>query len=514
MIYGGITIGPIITTLTTAKKERELWFSSYMFSWLMENFSSKLKEEGYNIVLPTSSEPFRNKAIGIYPDRLVFTINNDPQESSPEIQTVFEKIQTIYNDFLQNNLYHIYEEISADSSTVSFIETQKDRVINIIRDYLQVKWFVTKEELTLMQIISYLDIAEHSTVTKNLVSEFPCDRCRILPSTLKVKDIDNKELFLCPICAIRFGAQYSKTASDKTGIDMNNHFPSLVEISAAEIKTRINNKNDYEISDILEKESEYLSYFAVLCIDLDYCSKYLKTIKNDPDKLKNFSLYLENFLKKTTEHISKFCGRTIYAGGDDLLALIPIKNDTDTLLNLICDISEEFEKEVIGLNKLPNSQLSFSAGISVQYYKHPLNDALVTANNALFKKAKSIDGKYSMCMTIRKHSGATFEFKSKIDDLSDYSSLLTDQSMGLFLQEGFYQKLANLAPQFAKISSNRIDYLIDNYFNESCHKSKKEQFNILKDLIKKDWDILTEPDQKINKIMNIVNLLRFAKLLK
>ena len=126
---------------------------------------------------------------------------------------------------MQNNLYHIYEEISADSSTVSFIETQKDRVINIIRDYLQVKWFVTKEELTLMQIISYLDIAEHSTVTKNLVSEFPCDRCRILPSTLKVKDIDNKELFLCPICAIRFGAQYSKTASDKTGIDMNNHFP-------------------------------------------------------------------------------------------------------------------------------------------------------------------------------------------------------------------------------------------------------------------------------------------------
>ncbi len=524
MIYAGITIGPLVTTLTTAKKERELWFSSYMFSWLMENFYINLKKEGYKIIMPTSSKHFKDKTIGIYPDRLVFTIDKDLQESSSEIQTVFNeiqtvfnKIQTIYDKFLKDYLYKIYKEIyssPAYSSKVHFLETEEDKVINIIRDYLQVKWLVTNEELTLMQINSYLDVAEQSTVTKNLVSELPCDRCRILPSTLKVKDIDDKELFLCPICAIRFGAQHSNTVKNKTG---SGCFPSLVKISAAEIKTELKDKDDNQISNYLEKESKYLSYFAVLYIDLDNVSKYLKEIENDLNNINEFSQNIENFLQGMSTLINNFGGRTIYAGGDDLLALIPIKNNTETLLNLMCDISKEFEKNVISSNIshiLPDSHLSISAGISVQYYKHPLNDALVTANNALFHKARKIDGKNALCMTIRKHSGATFEFKCKMKDLSDYSPLLTDQSVGKFLQEGIYQKLANLAPQFAEISSNRIDYLIDNYFNESCHKSKIGQFKILKDLIKKDWDILTEPEQKINKIMNIVNLLRFAKLLK
>jgi len=50
MVTGGITIGPILNTLGSAKKERELWFGSYMFSWLMGHLCAALHKEGCNII--------------------------------------------------------------------------------------------------------------------------------------------------------------------------------------------------------------------------------------------------------------------------------------------------------------------------------------------------------------------------------------------------------------------------------------------------------------------------------
>ena len=42
MKYTGITIGPIVATLSMARRPRELWSASYLFSLLMDCIKSRI----------------------------------------------------------------------------------------------------------------------------------------------------------------------------------------------------------------------------------------------------------------------------------------------------------------------------------------------------------------------------------------------------------------------------------------------------------------------------------------
>ncbi len=47
--YIALTLGPIIKTLSLAKKTRELWGASYMFSYLMRGIVGELQKDPYKI---------------------------------------------------------------------------------------------------------------------------------------------------------------------------------------------------------------------------------------------------------------------------------------------------------------------------------------------------------------------------------------------------------------------------------------------------------------------------------
>jgi len=76
-------------------------------------------------------------------------------------------------------------------------------------------------------------------------------------------------------------------------------------------------------------------------------------------------------------------GELIYAGGDDVLALLPI----DSALHCAYEIQDLFGKDWDGWELLPAKTMS--AGILIVHYKHPLYDALDKARS-LEKKAKEL----------------------------------------------------------------------------------------------------------------------------
>ncbi|WP_457548461.1 type III-B CRISPR-associated protein Cas10/Cmr2 [Archaeoglobus sp.] len=76
-------------------------------------------------------------------------------------------------------------------------------------------------------------------------------------------------------------------------------------------------------------------------------------------------------------------GELIYAGGDDVLALLPI----DSALACAYKVQSNFRKDWNGWNILPAKTMS--AGILIVHYKHPLYDALDKARS-LEKKAKEL----------------------------------------------------------------------------------------------------------------------------
>jgi len=94
-------------------------------------------------------------------------------------------------------------------------------------------------------------------------------------------------------------------------------------------------------------------------------------------------------------------GELIYAGGDDVLALLPI----DSASACAYKIWREFGKDWDGWNVLPAKKMS--AGLLIAHYKHPLYDALDKVRS-LEKKAKGM-GRNAVAVGYLTRGGSYYE---------------------------------------------------------------------------------------------------------
>lgn len=145
-------------------------------------------------------------------------------------------------------------------------------------------------------------------------------------------------------------------------------------------------------------DSDQPKYYAILVMDGDDMGKLLAG-----EEMKQFHEYLHNEIRnkikasdvkrlltpsvhmaisralmnfsvsKVREIVEKNNGELIYAGGDDVLALLPV----DKALKCAYEIQAEFNKSFDGWDLLPAKTMS--AGIIIVHYLHPLHDALERA---------------------------------------------------------------------------------------------------------------------------------------
>jgi len=71
--YIGLTIGPIIEVLQSAKKTRELWTGSYLFSFLMKIMVGNLTKKGYDFLSPVvdNKSVGQKHGVGLFHDRFI-----------------------------------------------------------------------------------------------------------------------------------------------------------------------------------------------------------------------------------------------------------------------------------------------------------------------------------------------------------------------------------------------------------------------------------------------------------
>ena len=96
MNYTAINIGPIIATLGMARKPRELWAASFIFSHLMKCIYTEVEKDGMTIISPAKPKQDKNK-VGIYPDRIYIEGDFDVKKVLAEAMTNF------YLDLLGNS---------------------------------------------------------------------------------------------------------------------------------------------------------------------------------------------------------------------------------------------------------------------------------------------------------------------------------------------------------------------------------------------------------------------------
>jgi len=214
------------------------------------------------------------------------------------------------------------------------------------------------------------------------------------------------------------------------------------------------------------------TYYALIIFDGDSMGKWLSGVNlKEGTNLYEFHKDLTDALGKFAEETKKIVtdekGKIVYAGGEDFLAFINLNYLFDILIMLREKFDELVNQKITC--KKENTNLSFSAGVIVAFYKTPLSEVLRRARK-LEKDAKDIDDdKNGLAIAVLKHSG---EINEAIIKWS-YDNSITGSVKTI-------KELTNhLAADF--INNKFIKGLIEE-FRRFPSKKKQDDFNDMMDV--------------------------------
>lgn len=433
LLYTAITIGPIAKTLDSARSTKAIWSASYLFSWIMKDLVA----------------------------RILAVVKNEEDILMPYIDTKLEHKDLSYESILEKLDFRTQAGLFPDRcivrGRVAHIDQLKQDVIcNLakkmagdlkIESSAEIEYFFT-QYLTI-EILEVEVIGENPVIDLN-------------------KLLDTKELNrpIMPKQEYKFLHDFLENTyynffiqNEFEAIGDHNRFPSTVEIGCGEFNLKdtekqnlyrskfqsyarehlLNNddedsqhmflKSFREDSAIKNRVRNYQRHIAIVQADGDNMGAFVQSIFDGDADMKvkeslfrDFSKKLLEYTKEAVELIKAYGGVPIYAGGDDLLFFAPIAHTVEKegkigvghhLVKLIADIdgvfdesiaqNPDFQDVISRVGKKP----TMSFGVSISYYKYPLNQALTAAAKQLFERAKT-GTKNNLAFSVIKHSGQAF----------------------------------------------------------------------------------------------------------
>ena len=222
-------------------------------------------------------------------------------------------------------------------------------------------------------------------------------------------------------------------------------------------------------------------YYAILRADGDHMGKAIdaQAKKLDGEQAhQRLSLVLSEFAGNVRNIVeTQYLGALVYAGGDDVLAFMPLHTVLQCARELQNQFRDKLEPFTFKLEpSKDNNDISptLSAGIVVIHHLSSLREALDLAKKAE-DRAKDIQDKNkdALAITISKRSGDDYtvvghwgELDSSLDTLIDFCS--TDD-----IPDGTAYELRDLALRLA----TPIDHKTDSDKQESDEQSKREMRN-------------------------------------
>lgn len=349
-----INIGPIIKTFSMARKPREFWAASYMFSYLMERILDHLdNNENLTLVSPCYKKGCcQNTGVGLFPDRIYYSVKCDV------------------------DIHHL-----------------TDGAVKVFSETIGINHQVVKRYFNIMTTCGEYD--SDSEAIKGL------------NTTLNIMEFN--QMACLPEDQVAIQSFLNRTT---------NKAPSpLFQIAFGEHKFSIESLTKIASGGCNKAQFSHQRYVCIVQADGDNMGTIVQSDKINKLR-SQFSENLMNFGKSACEKIKEFGGRPIYAGGDDLLFIAPVcgKENRGTILDLIGRIDELFANEIkesisVKVKDKNDKKInpSMSYGISIIYHKYPLYEAWEIARSMLFSKAKEVLGKNAIAINLRKNSGSDFE---------------------------------------------------------------------------------------------------------
>ena len=506
--YTAINIGPIISTFEMARKPRELWSASYLFSYLMRCIYEKVEKEKVTIISPKKPNEPQNK-IGIYPDRLFIKGELDVQTLLMNARKEFSK-----NTKLTENQIEQYFNLMS----VTYEESGESKAIGTLNQYLDV-----------LELCNYAATIDATRAIKRLITKtnnsplffletndkntFPYDINTLAEiATARLRNINPTEWNTARDEAIILEREAEKKRNpEKQHLEENDNPDLSIDIDEDYFYKKLS-----EITDFTGKMKSHHKYFCVVQADGDNVGRTVSHENLKYNNLEKISKALVDFDVAAAKKIKDFGGLPIYAGGDDLLFIAPvIGNDGSNIFNLL----ETLESESFGgvVKAVNNSELdidaSLSFGISITYYKYPLYEAFESARTLLFDTAKKISQKKAVAWSFRKHSGGLFdaafslknnELKTAFYELIQYTTKNTVVSAVAHKLRQEENLVKTVMADYDNCP-NRLDAL----FEKILEFQNNEYFNS----IKKIMPLLYKEVGENNFISTLYSLLRTAKFI-
>ena len=456
MKYSAINIGPIIATLGMARKPRELWAASFLFSHLMKCIYGEAEKTGATIISPAKPKEEKNK-VGIYPDRIYLKGEVDVK------RVISEAVISFYYDLLGDKTLDLsYFNLM---STTCEADKESEAIATL------------NQQLDILELCNYATDGDAAQTIYDIISE--------------KKD--------SPLFNLADG-KYIK------------------EIKSIEDIAGVQRKGQQEI-----KEKSHHRYICVVQADGDNVGKTVSHPSLNDGEVLEISKELVQFGLDATKLIDEFGGLPIYAGGDDLLFIAPVvgKNNKQ-IFQLLDNIENQAFKGVqdkvgkLGLKDKDGNLIkaSLSFGVSITYYKYPLYEALESARNLLFGKAKGIRDKKAVAWSLRKHSGGTFEaaFSLKETELkTQFENLIaatTDKDTVSAIAHKLRQEEALVNIVLESNSADRLDALFEKVLE--FDKDKASYFNAVKAIMPTLFKTIGKKDY----IQTLYGLLGTTKFIK
>jgi len=142
-----------------------------------------------------------------------------------------------------------------------------------------------------------------------------------------------------------------------------------------------------------------LPYYALLVADGDRMGSVIDQ-QTTIEEHRRLSRTLADFAAQVPKVVAKHEGSLVYAGGDDVLAFVPLH----TVLECAQELANSFKESLRGFQDGQGRSPTLSVGVAISHHIEPLSDALQLAREAE-KTAKGKGGRNALAITLSKRSG-------------------------------------------------------------------------------------------------------------
>lgn len=477
-----LSIGPVQEFIAAARRTRDLWFGSYLLSELSRSAAQTVEAAGGKLIFPAdlTASSIANVILAELPD------NNDPANIAAQAK---EAVQRAWKQFCDDAYAAVRDSIRKE-----IWDDQADDVIEFYAAWVTRSRDYRTDRARVMRLLAGRKNCRDFLPAKGLpgVPKSSLDgRRESVLKDLRVERIPEKQR---RSLRLRDGEQLDVVGVVKRVAGGNKPYPSVSRVAAdpwvrgnrhksafrrllaecqnlaGDVLHRLSVKDfpQYEsfpfegsavyrsrfhefqqeaavseqevarLADTLEQLPEPEPYVAVLVADGDRMGELIAALES-PDAHREFSASLADFAQRVHDIVREHYGVAVYAGGDDVLAFLPV----DQCLDCAAALRTAFLE---CLKAYP--RVSLSVGIAVGHFMENLEDLLEYGRAA--EKAAKTPERDGLAVHLHKRGGAPICTQARWHEgLNDRVRRLADLMLAEVIPSRLPYELRRLADLYA-----------------------------------------------------------------